>query len=76
MLVKKISKKYHVEKIQVENLSGPRESVFSLFRSSPCHFGEKVKKFFNFIRFHPFPLLAHVGPLAVWGLGLLLFSEI
>ena len=30
----------------------------------------------NFIKFPPLPLLAHVGPMAVWGLGLLLFPSV
>ena len=51
----------------VESLSGPQESIFSLFRGPQLNSRKKYKKMSNFIKLPPFPLLAHVGPMAVWG---------
>ena len=45
----------------VENLSGLQESIFSIL-----HFGKKSGILSDFIKLFPFPLLAHVGPMAVW----------
>ena len=56
----------------VESLSGLQESIFSLFRSPQLNSHEKSKNWSNFIKLPPLPLLAHVGPMAVWGLGLML----
>ena len=56
----------------VESLSGLQESIFSLFRGPQLNSREKPKNWSNFIKLPPLPLLAHVGPMAVWGLGLLL----
>ena len=60
----------------LENLSGPQESIFSLSRRPQLHFRKKTKNSSNFIKFPPLPLLAHVGPMAVWGLGLLLCGPV
>ena len=54
----------------VENLSELQDNIFSPSRSSELPFA-KTKK--NKNKLFPFPLLAHVGPMAVWGFGLLLF---
>ena len=51
----------------VESLSGLQESVFSLFRSLQLNSHRKSKHWSNFIKLPPLPLLAHVGPMAVWG---------
>ena len=51
----------------VESLSGLQESIFSLFRSPQLNSHEKSKNWLNFIKLPPLPLLAHVGPMAVWG---------
>ena len=51
----------------VESLSGLQESIFSLFRSPQLNSHKKSKKISNFIKLPPLPLLAHVGPMAVWG---------
>ena len=48
----------------VESLSGLQESIFSLFRGPQLNSHKKCKKLSNFIKL---PLLAHVGPMAVWG---------
>ena len=56
----------------VENLSEPQESILSLSRSPQRHFRKQLKKMSNIIKFFLLPLLAKVGPMAVWGLGLLL----
>ena len=50
----------------VESLSGLQESIFSLFRSPQLN-SRKKKKCSNFTKLPPVPLLAHVGPMAVWG---------
>jgi hypothetical protein len=39
----------------VENLSGLQESIFNLSRGPQLHFGEKSKKWSNFIKFTDFP---------------------
>ena len=57
----------------VDNLSGLQESIFSLFRSSQQNSHKKSKNLSIFMRVFPLPLFPHVGPMAVWGLGLLLF---
>ena len=50
----------------VENLSGLQESIFSLSRSPRIHFGKQnEKQCSHFISLFPFPLSAHVGPMAV-----------
>ena len=51
----------------VESLSGLQESIFSLFRGLQLNSRKKNTNWSNFIKFSPFPLLAHVGPMAVWG---------
>ena len=51
----------------VESLSGLQESIFSLFRGPQLNSRKKSKKISNFIKLPPLPLLAHVGPMAVWG---------
>ena len=51
----------------VENLSGLQESILNLPRGPQLHFGGKSKNWSNFIKLPPLPLLAHVGPMAVWG---------
>ena len=51
----------------VENLSGLQESISSLFRGSQLNSRKKSKNWSNFIKLPPLPLLAHVGPMAVWG---------
>ena len=57
----------------VENLSGPQES-FLAYSEAPNSILLKIKKNIpNFLKFPAFPLFPHVGPVAVWGLGLLLF---
>ena len=51
----------------VESLSGLQENVFSLFRGLQLNSREKSKNWSNFIKLPQLPLLAHVGPMAVWG---------
>ena len=51
----------------VESLGGLQESIFSPFRGPQFNSREKSKKCSNFIKLPQFPLLAHVGPMAVWG---------
>ena len=50
----------------VENLSGPQESIFNLFRGPQLQSVKKYKNWSKFIKLPPLPLLAHVGPMAVW----------
>ena len=58
----KIDEKVKVLRMEffiVENLSGLQESIFNLSRSPQLNFGEKSKKWSNFIKFTdftPFPL--------------------
>ena len=64
----------------VENLSGPQESIFILFRGPQLNSRKTKSKrkriiFTYFSDFPVFSLLAHVGPMAVWGLGLLFWPE-
>ena len=55
----------------VESLSGLQESVFSLFRGLQLNSRKKTKtNVSNSIKSPTLPLLAHVGPMAVWGLVL------
>ena len=67
--VKKLQKMKvpRMEFSRVENLSGPQESIFSPFRGPQLHSRKQFKNWSNFIKLRPFPLLAHVGPMAVWG---------
>ena len=51
----------------VESLSGLQESIFNLSRGPQLNFRKKLKNWSNFIKLPPLPLLAHVGPMAVWG---------
>ena len=51
----------------VESLSGLQESIFSLFRGLQLNSRKKSQNWSNFIKLPPLPLLAHVGPMAVWG---------
>ena len=60
----------------VEKLSRHQESIFSLFRSPNSIFCEKIRKLSNYIKFLPFPQFSHVGPMVVWGLGLLLLENL
>ena len=52
---------------RVESLSGLQESIFSLFRGSQLNSHKKSKNWSNFIKLPQLPLLAQVGPMAVWG---------
>ena len=45
----------------VENLSGLQERIFNLSRGPQVHFGEKSKKWSNFIKFIDFPLFPPFG---------------
>ena len=61
----------------VENLSGPQESIFSLVRGPKLNSPKESNKLSNLIKLPPFPLLAHVGPMAVWGpLGCCYFDRL
>ena len=51
----------------VESLSGLQESIFNLSRGLQLNSREKSKNWSNFIKLPQLPLLAHVGPMAVWG---------
>ena len=66
----KIDEKVKVLRMEfsiVESLSGLQENIFSLFRGPQLNSREKSKNWSNFIKLPPLPLLAHVGPMAVWG---------
>ena len=51
----------------VESLSGLQESIFNLSRGFQLNSREKYKQMSIFIKLPQLLLLAHVGPMAVWG---------
>ena len=54
----------------VEKLSGLQESLFNLFRSPQLNSRQASDNCSDYVKFFPFPLFPHVGPMVVWGLGL------